>query len=231
MSDQFFKDESGAVTVDWVVLTAALVGLGIAVLSTVSIGVEDVTGDTVAAMDGDSVIRTSFLRSVTDRFQADAVLAVGSTFRDLEDVQRFSFKMDAQLSAGDNGILWEAGGSVHSTILYQHDGVLYLQSGSSSGVGEAANRGEAVWQVTDGDYTIEGSLDSNTGLALYIDGKLVSQSSYQHSRVAGPNPGGVGGIAGDAPPNRGGFGAGDGHPGVGELSLFIDQTTGDEVGG
>ena len=34
----FLKDESGAVTVDWVVLTAAIVGLGLAVLSTVGDG-------------------------------------------------------------------------------------------------------------------------------------------------------------------------------------------------
>ena len=32
---RFAQDESGAVTVDWVVLTAAIVGLGIAVLTTV----------------------------------------------------------------------------------------------------------------------------------------------------------------------------------------------------
>ena len=35
----FRKDDSGAVTVDWVVLTAAMVGLGIAVVSTVGGGV------------------------------------------------------------------------------------------------------------------------------------------------------------------------------------------------
>ncbi len=34
----FLKDDSGAVTVDWVVLTAAIVGLGIAVLTSVSGG-------------------------------------------------------------------------------------------------------------------------------------------------------------------------------------------------
>ena len=34
----FLNDESGAVTVDWVVLTAAIVGLGIAVLTSVSGG-------------------------------------------------------------------------------------------------------------------------------------------------------------------------------------------------
>jgi Flp pilus assembly pilin Flp len=35
----FIRDESGAVTVDWVVLTAAIVGLGIAVILAVSTGV------------------------------------------------------------------------------------------------------------------------------------------------------------------------------------------------
>jgi len=34
----FAHDEDGAVTVDWVVLTAAIVGLGIAVLASVSSG-------------------------------------------------------------------------------------------------------------------------------------------------------------------------------------------------
>jgi hypothetical protein len=37
----FRADEDGAVTVDWVVLTAAIVGLGIAVLFTVRDGTED----------------------------------------------------------------------------------------------------------------------------------------------------------------------------------------------
>ncbi len=35
---QFLRDEDGAVTVDWVVLTAAIVGLGIAVVAMVSQG-------------------------------------------------------------------------------------------------------------------------------------------------------------------------------------------------
>ena len=42
----FHKDESGAVTVDWVVLTAAIVGLGMVVMTTVGGGIEDL-GDTV----------------------------------------------------------------------------------------------------------------------------------------------------------------------------------------
>ena len=38
MQKIFKRDEDGAVTVDWVVLTAAIVGLGIAVLTSVSGG-------------------------------------------------------------------------------------------------------------------------------------------------------------------------------------------------
>jgi len=37
----FTKDESGAVTVDWVVLTAAIVGIALAVIGLISSGVED----------------------------------------------------------------------------------------------------------------------------------------------------------------------------------------------
>jgi Flp pilus assembly pilin Flp len=38
----FKRDEDGAVTVDFVVVTAAVVGLGIAVLATLTSGVKDV---------------------------------------------------------------------------------------------------------------------------------------------------------------------------------------------
>lgn len=37
----FIIDDSGAVTVDWVVLTAAIVGLGIAVVGTIAAGAMD----------------------------------------------------------------------------------------------------------------------------------------------------------------------------------------------
>ena len=40
----FIKDEDGAVTVDWDVLTAAIVGLGIAVLTSVSGGTKSLAG-------------------------------------------------------------------------------------------------------------------------------------------------------------------------------------------
>lgn len=47
----FAADESGAVTVDWVVLTAAIVGLGIAVIASVRGGVEDLGTAIATALD------------------------------------------------------------------------------------------------------------------------------------------------------------------------------------
>lgn len=46
----FIQAEDGAVTVDWVVLTAALVGLGLAVISVVSGGMQDLSTDISTAL-------------------------------------------------------------------------------------------------------------------------------------------------------------------------------------
>ncbi|MBN2906092.1 MAG: hypothetical protein JXJ18_05235 [Rhodobacteraceae bacterium] len=46
----FHNDESGAVTVDWVVLTAAIVGLGIAVMTQVQGGVSSLGGKIETAL-------------------------------------------------------------------------------------------------------------------------------------------------------------------------------------
>ncbi|MFY0690654.1 MAG: hypothetical protein JXR14_01875 [Paracoccaceae bacterium] len=51
----FANDESGAVTVDWVVLTAALVGLGLAVMASVSTGLEDLSGDIETQLTGQTI--------------------------------------------------------------------------------------------------------------------------------------------------------------------------------
>ena len=47
---RFLQSESGAVTVDWVVLTAALVGLGLAVMAVVSGGAENLSEDTAVEL-------------------------------------------------------------------------------------------------------------------------------------------------------------------------------------
>ena len=52
MFKAFRSDESGAVTVDWVVLTAAIVGLGLVVMNTVGGGIEGLGNSIVSDLQG-----------------------------------------------------------------------------------------------------------------------------------------------------------------------------------
>ena len=52
---RFNKDESGAVTVDWVVLTAAMVGLGLAVISILREGPADIATKIADFIDAQTV--------------------------------------------------------------------------------------------------------------------------------------------------------------------------------
>ena len=56
--------ENGAVTVDWVVLTAALVGLGLAVTGIIFAGISSVNGDLNEQLLRDDIICDDFC----DRF-------------------------------------------------------------------------------------------------------------------------------------------------------------------
>ena len=48
--EQFLKDGGGAATVDWVVLTAAVVGLGVAAVDTVEEGINALASDIATAV-------------------------------------------------------------------------------------------------------------------------------------------------------------------------------------
>ncbi|MDG4647714.1 hypothetical protein P6F26_04605 [Roseibacterium sp. SDUM158017] len=69
MFRQFLQDDSGAVTVDWVILTAAVTGLAIAVAVVVSGGVEALSTETGDALSGMS-IQTAFAQAA-DRLSTD----------------------------------------------------------------------------------------------------------------------------------------------------------------
>lgn len=45
LANKFSNDESGAVTVDWVVLTAALVGIAVTLISTIKTGIDEAATD------------------------------------------------------------------------------------------------------------------------------------------------------------------------------------------
>ncbi|MEI4487683.1 hypothetical protein V8J36_15945 [Frigidibacter sp. MR17.14] len=56
---KFRKDEDGAVTVDWVVLTAAVVGLGVAAMSLIDTGVTDLSTSIQSSLSAATVSAAS----------------------------------------------------------------------------------------------------------------------------------------------------------------------------
>ncbi|MCU0909839.1 MAG: hypothetical protein MUE98_00400 [Rhodobacteraceae bacterium] len=62
----FVADESGAVTVDWVVLTAAIVGLGIAVIIAVSSGVNTLGGKISSSLSAGEVRSLTGLKDASN---------------------------------------------------------------------------------------------------------------------------------------------------------------------
>ena len=58
IAKKFHADEAGAVTVDWVVLTAAVVGLGAAALNMVTKGTQDATAGIDTYLSGVSIKST-----------------------------------------------------------------------------------------------------------------------------------------------------------------------------
>lgn len=84
VTPKFIQDESGAVTVDWVVLTAAIVGLGIATYGVVSGGISNLSGDVdthlrtdwidtaFGASGGSGSIDTLTMRVFTDTQRAES---------------------------------------------------------------------------------------------------------------------------------------------------------------
>lgn len=65
--ETFLNDESGAVTVDWVVLTAALVGLGIAAMGVIRGGVNDLSTSISTGLTNTNPGASTFTATETNR--------------------------------------------------------------------------------------------------------------------------------------------------------------------
>lgn len=77
MSKSFFADEHGAVTVDWVVLTAALVGLGLAVMTVVGDGINSSANAVADEMADDESIMAAANISRFGGFNISGYTAMG----------------------------------------------------------------------------------------------------------------------------------------------------------
>ena len=142
----FITAEDGAVTVDWVVLTAALVGLGLATMAVVSGGVENLSGDTaseLAAVDvgaspfgssGPSTVDFSGSTS-TDYYAYGASLAPGNNGATYYHAQQAAA---ADAPAGynfDNPLVDTNTGNV---VYTSDDGSSYAVGGNVYSVGDSA---------------------------------------------------------------------------------------------
>ncbi len=74
----FIKDENGAVTVDWIVLTAAIVGLGAAVMTSVGAGATDLATGAETALEIENVSTASDFGPYTRRFLLNRIKGNGS---------------------------------------------------------------------------------------------------------------------------------------------------------
>jgi Flp pilus assembly pilin Flp len=172
----FLSDESGAVAVDWVVITAGITGMGLAVIATASGGLEDLSGEirTTLGEQMEAVVALATAGMTATAIWNDPA----NSTNEFANIDELSFSTVVDFTTDAEGIIFEFGATGRGAVLYQHDGVLYLQAGNGNDFGEAADRGEASWQVVDGTATIEGSMNANGGLALMVNGETVSQSSF-----------------------------------------------------
>jgi hypothetical protein len=143
MTDQtFFSDETGAVTVDWVVLTAALVGLALAMMGVVRNGVQGASNNIDTQLRADGIIRTAFSSADTGLSAADSA-SYTNTARGLQNAA-----LDAEIAA------WTAQAAASQTAvdtfasnnggLFDADGAFVASSASQSQIDEYTSLSETA---------------------------------------------------------------------------------------
>ncbi len=80
MKSDFWEEESGAVTVDWTVMTASIVGLGIATYGVVSGGIQNLSGDIDRNLER-PFVQTSFLTPDDFSNGPGSWVGVGTSFQ------------------------------------------------------------------------------------------------------------------------------------------------------
>ena len=109
MIEAFVRSESGAVTVDWVVITAAVVGIGLGAASSVRTGTASVAGDidtslSAASVGGGVLLLDGFAYSEHTANQWNGMFAAFANRSD-DDLMRFANGQSNQflnaLNSGD----------------------------------------------------------------------------------------------------------------------------------
>jgi Flp pilus assembly pilin Flp len=156
---RFLKEEDGATTVDWVVLTAGVTGLGLATMVVVSGGMEDLSGDIAGALSGTGII---------------------SEFVQFAAAQLASNDFTSGLVGGwTGGIAADAGGSLGELLMVGPGGLAEL----TLDVPPGANQAVFTFDLIGGD-----SLDNETATVM-INGQPVTFATGNHGGISVTSPG------------------------------------------
>ncbi len=146
----FVQEDSGAVTVDWVVLTAGIVGLGLAVTTVVSSGVENLSGDTATELT-EIEIMTSFTTALADYSGYSLVGPSHSESWRTSEQARFGAMSDADLMLAYNNSYATAVGGVYPHQNHETDRIGVMET-------EMAARGISVPSGNTGYSTLHSNL-------------------------------------------------------------------------
>ncbi len=167
-TDPFLTSESGAVTTDWVVLTAGIVGLGLATMGVVSGGVENLATDTASVLTQDFTL--------FNRFDMNRIS--NASFEDIEGMLAAGwgfYNADGSLSGWDNinelraEIVHDGYQGISAT-----DGGFMLDLDASPGnmmIGQHVE-GAVIGQTYTVSFDAADSVGNN-GVAVYWGGELV----------------------------------------------------------
>lgn len=171
----FQSDENGAVTVDWVVLTAGLVGLGLATMAVVSSGVQGVSEDVAAEVGQHDIIATSFSAREHSAFYtawANHMASEGSLRRTFSYSNDFEQAIAFIESQSDASLI--TGIQYDGDHIEMRDGLLAVDLASPTAAEDIASvlfAGGGTPTQGDIDSVVEGISDAG-GLQEYYDVKL-----------------------------------------------------------
>jgi Flp pilus assembly pilin Flp len=103
----FLSDESGAVAVDWVVITAGITGMGLAVIATASGGLEDLSGEirTTLGEQMEAVVALATAGLTATAIWNDPT----NSTRDFANIDELSFVTEVDFTTDAEGIIFEFG--------------------------------------------------------------------------------------------------------------------------
>lgn len=149
---RFACDDSGAITVDWVVLTAAAVGMTLAMLTLIGQGLEHATGDIDANLNAPSVIvrmRDGFGYTPYDAAEYGTIMRSVSQLdtSDLDQMASYSNALNASLDDSSDAEIVGRAADLNGAV-----DIAYANAGTTRTTGTAYDDSELTRISTEMSY-------------------------------------------------------------------------------